>query len=189
MTPEQTQSMAYADVELVRLLREEARLFQRKLSAHSDRLNAACDLIESQAKHVDALKTVMIAAAEEIQLYWDSHCDADGYGPANLMRRLECGIPSEYGYTAGAFAALQQQLGECTGALDSAEREVEWRMSWQPIETAPRAGRELILILTPSRFPQVAYSNTWWNGGFSVENKPTHWAPIPNIAAMQKDKT
>ena len=52
-------------------------------------------------------------------------------------------------------------------------------MDWQPIETAPRKGRDFILLLTPSRFPQVAYSNTWWTSGFSVENKPTHWLPIP----------
>lgn len=52
---------------------------------------------------------------------------------------------------------------------------------WQPIETAPTLGRELILLLTPSRFPQVAYSNTWWSSGFSVENKPTHWMRIPPI--------
>jgi len=50
---------------------------------------------------------------------------------------------------------------------------------WQPIETAPKAGRSLILLLTPSSFPQVAYSNTWWVSGFSVENKPTHWMPLP----------
>ena len=51
--------------------------------------------------------------------------------------------------------------------------------AWQPIETAPKDGRELILLLTPSNWPQVAYSNTWWQGGFSVENKPTHWMPLP----------
>lgn len=50
---------------------------------------------------------------------------------------------------------------------------------WQPIETAPKKGRNLILILTPSKFPQVAYSNTWWMAGFSVECKPTHWMPLP----------
>ena len=27
---------------------------------------------------------------------------------------------------------------------------------------------------------QVAYSNTWWTSGFSVECKPTHWLPIPD---------
>lgn len=52
-------------------------------------------------------KTVMIAAAEEIAAHWDAHCDAEGYGPQNLLRRLEEGIPSEYGYTAGAFAELK----------------------------------------------------------------------------------
>lgn len=55
------------------------------------------------------LKTVMIAAAEEIGAHWDAHCDADGYGPVNLMRRLEEGIPSEYCYTAGAWAKLLDQ--------------------------------------------------------------------------------
>lgn len=53
------------------------------------------------------LKTVMVAAAEEIAAHWDAHCDAEGYGPQNLMRRLEEGIPAEYGYTAGAFAELK----------------------------------------------------------------------------------
>lgn len=53
--------------------------------------------------------------------------------------------------------------------------------AWQPIETAPKDGRELILLLTPSNWPQVAYSNTWWQGGFSVENKPTHWMPLPTL--------
>jgi len=50
--------------------------------------------------------------------------------------------------------------------------------AWQPIETAPKTGRELILLLTPSMFPQVAYTNTWWTAGFSVECRPTHWMPL-----------
>lgn len=49
---------------------------------------------------------------------------------------------------------------------------------WLPIESAPKDGRRLILLLTPSGWPQVAYSNTWWTSGFSVECKPTYWAPI-----------
>lgn len=51
--------------------------------------------------------------------------------------------------------------------------------AWQPIEAAPRHGRELILLLTPSKFPQVAYSNSWHTCGFSFESKPTHYMPIP----------
>ena len=52
------------------------------------------------------LKTVMIAAAEEIAKHWEAHCDVEGYGPVNLLHRLEKGIASEYNYTAGSFARL-----------------------------------------------------------------------------------
>lgn len=58
----------------------------------------------------EKLRTVMVAAAEEIAAHWQAHCDADGYGPANLMRHLEEGIPSEYGYTAGAFESLRAEV-------------------------------------------------------------------------------
>ena len=75
--------------------------------------------IESQAAQIAALKTVMIAAAEEIAAHWEAHCDAEGYGPQNLLRRLEEGIPSEYGYTAGAFAALTSERDAPRAALES----------------------------------------------------------------------
>jgi len=68
-------------------------------------------------------------------------------------------------------------------ALESALRVALTPMGWQPIETAPKDGRHLILLLTPSGFPQVAYSNTWWTAGFSVECKPTHWMPLPAAQA------
>lgn len=78
---------------------------------------AAADALEQQAAQIaekDAqiarLKTVMIAAAEEIGAHWDAHCDAEGYGPVNLLRRLEQGIPSEYGYTARAFAHMKAEV-------------------------------------------------------------------------------
>lgn len=66
------------------------------------------------------LRTVMIAAAEEIHEHWAAHCDAEGYGPANLMRRLEDGIPAEYGYTAGAFARLTAEREALREALQAA---------------------------------------------------------------------
>ena len=56
------------------------------------------------------LRTTMVAAAEEISEHWQAHCDAEGYGPSNLMHRLEAGIPADYGYTAGAFAKLTAAL-------------------------------------------------------------------------------
>lgn len=58
-------------------------------------------------------------------------------------------------------------------------------VGWKPIESAPKSGRDMILLLTPSGFPQVAFSNTWWTSGFSVECKPTRWMPIPSPTAEQ----
>lgn len=37
------------------------------------------------------LRTIMMAAAEEISEYWEAHCDADGFGPSNLLRHLQEG--------------------------------------------------------------------------------------------------
>lgn len=72
---------------------------------------AAAELARLRADN-ENLRSVMIAAAEEILEHWDAHCDADGYGPANLMHRLEAGIPSEYGYKAGDFARLRAEVEE-----------------------------------------------------------------------------
>ena len=63
------------------------------------------------------LKTVMIAAAEEIHAHWDAHCDTEGYGPQNLQHRLEEGIPSEYGYTAGAFEEIRKRAESAEAEL------------------------------------------------------------------------
>jgi chromosome segregation ATPase len=64
------------------------------------------------------LRSVMIAAAEEIHEHWQAHCDDDGYGPANLMRRLEKGIPAEYAYKAGDFERLMQERAALAAEVD-----------------------------------------------------------------------
>jgi len=74
--------------------------------AYARALEYYCFQLEQQAEH---LKTVMIAAAEEISKHWDAHCDEEGYGPINLLRRLESGIPAQYGYSAGDFKRLQER--------------------------------------------------------------------------------
>ena len=58
---------------------------------------------------ISDLHTTMMAAAVEIQEHWAAHCDEDGYGPANLMHRLERGIASQYGYTAQALVRLEAE--------------------------------------------------------------------------------
>lgn len=48
------------------------------------------------------LRTVMLAAHEEISEYWDSHCDPEGYGPQSLVRHLREGT----GYYPGHLSKL-----------------------------------------------------------------------------------
>ena len=95
---------------------------------------------------------------------------------------LELEIDDLKDQLAKANQLWQIAQGRCDG-LEEKLAKAEQRAEWQPIETAPKDGRELILLLTPSNWPQVAYSNTWWQGGFSVENKPTHWMPLPKAPA------
>ena len=70
------------------------------------------------------------------------------------------------------------QDNEQEGCLDM-QYPVESIVNWQPISTAPTTGRQKILLKTPySPDGVIAYSNTWWTCGFSVECTPTHWAPV-----------
>lgn len=55
------------------------------------------------------LHTTMMAAAVEIHEHWEAHCDAEGYGPANLMHRLEKGIASQYGYDAKTLQRVESE--------------------------------------------------------------------------------
>ena len=87
-------------------------------AGHMLQLQLLRNTIASQAAELANCKTVMIAAAEEIAAHWDAHCDAEGYGPQNLQRRLEEGIPAEYGYTAGAFATLRAERDAAVALLD-----------------------------------------------------------------------
>lgn len=51
-------------------------------------------------------------------------------------------------------------------------------MQWIAIETAPTTGRQQIWLKVPyTDEPQLAWSDTWWFGGFSDGCKPTHWKP------------
>lgn len=37
------------------------------------------------------LRTIMWAAGEELETYWDAHCDSEGFGPRTLLRHLQEG--------------------------------------------------------------------------------------------------
>lgn len=76
-------------------------------------------VVERDSLKADIKKylTTAMAAAVEIQEHWDAHCDSEGCGPANLIRRLENGFAESYGYTA-------KSLVEMTAERDSLETEL-----------------------------------------------------------------
>ena len=82
-------------------------------------------MLTAKNEEIANIKSVIIAAAEEIQKHWQSHCDEDGYGPANLMRRLEKGIPSQYGYTAGAFMRQKELVDEQLTIITALRKRVD----------------------------------------------------------------
>ena len=109
----------------------------------ADELDSLCDpydsAIATELRRLHAenekLKTVMVAAAEEISAHWDAHCDDEGYGPANLMHRLERGIPSQYGYTAGEFERLRALNAELVEALRKCDEAMAWDLGGEPMDT------------------------------------------------------
>jgi hypothetical protein len=90
-----------------------------------DNLTCSAAAFELRRLHEDNenLRSVMIAAAEEIDAHWDAHCDVEGYGPVNLMHRLERGIPSEYGYKAGDFERLRAANIDCVNHFNAIKDE------------------------------------------------------------------
>lgn len=105
----------------------------------SQEVRKAAAELQRLHKENERLRTVMVAAAEEISAHWEAHCDADGYGPANLMRRLERGIASEYGYTAGAFGRLSKLNQKLLEALEGLVAYVDERAGdneCRPLENA-----------------------------------------------------
>jgi hypothetical protein len=75
-------------------------------------------------------------------------------------------------------------------------------MTWQPIETAPRDGTDVLLYVPrPSRYPELIYppiqcvghwrddlADGWWRlsyvEGYEYDTElnnyhPTHWQPLP----------
>ena len=110
-------------------------------------LGSPNDEIARLTLDIETLNTVMIAAAEEINKHWDAHCDADGYGPVNLVRRLERGIPSEYGYTAGAFARLQAENERLTKEHTRTEIDAAWESAIHNAKRAEKAATDLAAAL------------------------------------------
>jgi len=88
------------------------------------------DIIREESDKSESLladyRQTMIAAAEELSAHWQAHCDAEGYGPQNLERRLLAGIKAGYdGYSVGAWSEMKSAIKDFEQRLAEAERERE----------------------------------------------------------------
>ena len=81
--------------------------------------------IASLEAEVADLHTTMMAAAVEIQEHWDAHRDAEGYGPANLMHRLERGIASQYGYDAKTLLRAEAERDKLRAEVERLRADAE----------------------------------------------------------------
>ncbi|MDO8416448.1 MAG: hypothetical protein Q7S87_09580 [Agitococcus sp.] len=108
------------------------------------------------------LRTTMIAAAEEIHKHWGAHCDVEGYGPTNLMHRLERGISTGYpGYNVGQFTKLERLNAELTDEL--ARKQSEMTVAQRQVATVFRtdSGEAFPLMLNDTLHQR------WLNAGKS----------------------
>jgi hypothetical protein len=115
--PELAREIKLADIERIRDELNEWSELERQLAEARMKISAL------ESERID-LVTTMIAAAEEIQEHWSAHCDEEGYGPSNLMTRLERGVSAGYpGYSAGQFTKLEQERDQLRAELAELKRE------------------------------------------------------------------
>lgn len=105
---------------------------------------------------ISDLHTTMMAAAVEIHGHWAAHCDEEGYGPANLMHRLERGIASQYGYTARTLVmveserdALRQQRDKLAELLREAKSAYTTAIHWTDMRATMALIDNALSELTP----------------------------------------
>lgn len=60
---------------------------------------------------------------------------------------------------------------------------------WQPIETAPKDGTELLCYVRNKSHGDIYDIAEWWNGGWWWDwcDDPTHWMPLPPAPATQPE--
>ena len=66
----------------------------------------------NEQDEIARLRSIMAAAADEIEEHWDAHCDAEGFGPVNLVRRLRTG-KGDYRKKPSKIEFLWFQCSQC----------------------------------------------------------------------------
>ena len=57
------------------------------------------------------------------------------------------------------------------------------KIEWQPIETAPKDGTRVLLVIDHGEWGDKVWTGLWADGWIisygKTSNKPTHWMPLP----------
>jgi hypothetical protein len=105
----------------------------RRYKVLEDKYHRILSIITEKDQQIENLKSVMVAAAEEIMLHWQAHCDEDGYGPSSLLNRLEKGLASNYsGYKAGNIEKMNKEIEALKQALK--DEQITGRQEWERLQ-------------------------------------------------------
>lgn len=84
-----------------------------------------------------------------------------------------------------AYDELAAQLQELTAERDALKKADEW----QPIETAPKDGTQILAFCDPLIGQMVLFWDTpYWRekaNMLGLKNEPTHWKPLHNPPAKE----
>lgn len=91
-----------------------------------------------------------------------------------LANKIEETVPHDISQIAFSLTAEQLE------AFAKAYAQTQGQSNWQPIETAPKDGTEVLLLSTNSKRDIAMYCNGVWLDGYSNDVDPTHWMPLPS---------
>jgi hypothetical protein len=83
-----------------------------KNEKQTKRIRALTKELEELQGLVERQASTMLRAAQEIQSQWDSHCNSEGYGPANLMTRLLSGYGTKYEFPKNGILSVIRENEE-----------------------------------------------------------------------------
>jgi hypothetical protein len=79
----------------------------------------------------------------------------------------------------------QTKITELESQVEALRKDAEW----QPIETAPKDGTRLLLIIDHGEHGDKIWTGLWADGWAvsygKPENAPTHWKPLPQPPAIK----
>jgi hypothetical protein len=112
-----------------------------------------------------------IADASRKYLYFGA---GKGLGVFDTVEEAKAAAQADY--EARIRSALSAQVQDVAG--------------WQPIETAPKDGSEILALWKRSQIQSNGYGVVWFEDGswreFDYEclvSDPTHWMPLPSVPA------